>query len=682
MNLQKLNARTGALIGLVVAVLFTFAIALVKVQLVDGKKYASGAVSSSTAPIPAARGVILDRSGVPLVTNNTSLSMIFEAPFFPAEKEERAALLASLIALFEENKAEWIDQLPIGLNKKGEPEFLKDPEDRDLVQLRGKEFLNLNPYATAADCMQKLIEIYALEEYDLPTARKIASVRYNMQRLYFNTGNPYTFAKNITEQLKSKVRENSAIYQGVTTEVVPVRSFPYPSVAPHILGRVGAISKNDYDAHKADGYQLNDEYGSFGIERAAESYLRGKAGKKLVEIDAQGAATVTVEEPAQQGDTVVLTIDKDLEALIQKVFPVHMQELSSYRHTEVPIAGAVVVMNVKTFEILACVSYPGFDITRYAADLSDLSKDPTAPLWNRALQGTYEPGSTIKLSVALAALQENKIVESSTVHCSGIYPYLDQQFHCPQVYLHRGVNVNVIRALVDSCNTFFYEMGRRLTYKDMNAYRLAMGLGQKTGVELPEEVGVMDSPEYRAKLGQQWYAGNNIQTAIGQGNLFTPIQMAVYCATVANGGQRRRAHFIQSIRKAGTGELVKTFAPELLGSTGVDKANYEIVRRAMRQMAESRNSATYRNFHDLPVQVACKTGTSQLYRTINGKSTKINNGIFLSFAPYDNPEICVVAVGEGCTAAAPLMPTARDVYQYYFGSLTQMEKPQAEGVLL
>jgi penicillin-binding protein 2 len=200
-------------------------------------------------------------------------------------------------------------------------------------------------------------------------------------------------------------------------------------------------------------------------------------------------------------------------------------------------------------------------------------------------------------------------------------------------------------------------------------------------VELPEQSGVLDFPERRAKVGQQWFAGLNLQTAIGQGNLFTPMQIAVYTATIANSGVRRRAHFIQSIREPGTNALVEAYAPETLGNTGVDKGVYDIVRQAMLDLGTG-NTTAGRYFRELPVKVAGKTGTSQVIRVINGKSQEITNGLFISFAPFDNPEIVVVAVGEGCKNSSPTVPVVRDVYQYYFGSLSEVEKMQEEGVLL
>jgi len=681
MNLQKLNARTYTMIGLLLAALTAFGIALINIQLVHGKEYAQlNAYSTSEVPIRAARGIILDRNGVPMVVNESSLSMVFSAPFFP-EGDERRELLASLIALFDAEGAEWIDMLPIVLDEAGAPVF-GEGRDRDIAQMKSNDYLKINDYSTAKECLNALIARYKLEEYDLPTARKIASVQYNMWRLQYSAMNPYTFAKDVNENLKSRVRENSAFYRGVQTEVVPVRTYTDGTVAPHVLGRVAAINSDDYQANKDKGYKITDEYGASGIERYAEPWLRGAGGVKKVKVENKsGVADEIVELAAQQGKTVVLTIDSALQKLIEEAFPKHLEEMKSQRHPGVPAAGAVVVLDARTGEVLACVSCPGYDISQYRMNQAQLNTDTNAPLWNRALQGTYEPGSTIKVSVALAALQEGIITEGYRQRCTGIYPFLGQVFHCPQVYLHGGKPLGVVRALVDSCNSFFYEMGRQLGYEKINAYRLEMGLGQATGVELPEQLGVLDSQERRTSLGQQWYAGYNLQTAIGQGNLFTPMQLAVYASTIANSGVRRRAHFIQSIREPGTNELVEAYAPEILGNTGVDKSVYDIVRGAMLELGTG-NTTAGRYFKDLPVKVAGKTGTSQVIRVINGKSQDVTNGLFISFAPFDNPEIVVVAVGEGCNSSAPVIPTVRDIYQYYFGSLSEVEKAQPESVLL
>jgi len=686
MNLQKLRFRTLTIITLIVVILSGFTIQLFANQVIRGDYYRNiGATRTGVVPIPAARGIILDRNGVPLVVNETSLSLVFEAPFFPSvtEHAHRNEIILSLIELFEEHDAEWIDMLPLALVN-GAPVFLEERE-RDIADMMGRDFLRLNEYATAQNVMDALIEEYKLEEFDLATAHKLASVQYNMRRSDYRMGNPYAFATHICENLKSRVMENSAFYQGVSAQIVPVRHFIDGALAPHILGRVANINPADFEKYRNtdDAYRITDDYGAFGIERAAQPYLRGKEGQKTITIDRNtGEASEIVDRPAVQGDTVILSIDSVMQKMIEENFPQQMRDMPANRYTEVPVAGAVVVIDVHTGEILASVSYPGYDITQYQMRLAEWSNDETAPLWNRALQGTYEPGSTAKVSVSLAALQEGEASADFHLRCTGTYRFLDMTFNCPQLFLHRGRPLNHVRALVDSCNSFYYEMGRRLGYARINAYRLALGLGQHTGVELPEQPGIMDSEEFRRQLGQNWYAGNNLQTAIGQGNLFTPIQLAVHTATVANKGARMQAHFIQSIRRAGSNELVRATQPEVLGNAGIDHAHFQVVHQAMMELCTNFSSSPGRFFVDLPVIVAGKTGTAQVTRQINGRMERVTNGIFMSFAPYDNPEIAIISVGEGCKSSVPVVPIHRDIYQYYFGTLDQMARPQRENVLL
>ncbi|MDR2647581.1 MAG: hypothetical protein LBB67_05625 [Oscillospiraceae bacterium] len=681
MNTRTLRFRTGAIYGFFAAILIGFIITLCFTQLVHGGEYAVlHTTSRSAVPISAARGVILDRNGVPLVENRSKTAIIFEHPFFPirTEKAERNALLQSLITLFEKHNTPWIDNLPILIDKNGKLLFAPNREV-DIVTLKSKEKLNLNPNATVEDCMHALVERYALTDYSTEDARKIASVIYEMERQNYSTSAPYTFADDVGEALVSIILENSAFYRGVRSEVVPDRFYPDGTIAPHILGRVAAINAEDYAKHKGEGYKLNDEFGASGIERSEEAYLRGKDGEKVV-TNQSGIVESEVVKEAQQGDTVILTIDKELQEMIQERFPKYLSE--STKRYNVPPAGAVVVLDVRNFEILACVTTPSYDISTYTEDLTELMKDPETPLYDRALLGSYEPGSTIKPSVALAALQEGLITPTYTYRCTGTYHYLDSKYKCAQVGLHGGRPINVVKALVDSCNSFFYDLGRQLGYEQVNAYRMAMGLGQKTGVELPESSGVMDSPERRNKMDQQWYPGYNIQTAIGQNNLFTPIQIAVYTGTIANNGTRYRAHFVQSIRKAATNEVVKANTPTVLGTTGVDVAYYQSVKQAMYQLGTNPSSTAGRYFKNLPVEVAAKTGTSQVVRKIDGKDTLISNGIFISFAPFDNPEIAVIAVGEGCKSSEPTIPTVRDIYEYYFTGGSRVPPPQAENTLL
>ncbi|MCL2531400.1 MAG: penicillin-binding transpeptidase domain-containing protein [Oscillospiraceae bacterium] len=695
MNLQKLRLRTFVIIGLIVAILSGFIVQLFAQQIVRGAYYADiGQIITRTAPIPAARGIILDRNGIPLVFNETSTALVFEAPFFPSryteeEQAQRNEVLVALLALFAEHEAEWLDLLPLYLDEHGNPQFEEYRED-DIARMKERDFLHLNEWASAQDVFYALLQPgrqpgrFDLQNFEPQLARNIASIQYNMWRMDYRIGIPYIFAHDVSPAIVSYVLENHQQFPGVRTQAVPARRHLSGTLAPHTLGRVAGINAADHARHRDSDhpYRLTDDYGAFGLERAAQPDLRGREGEMTITINRlTDQTTQEITTPPQPGNTVVTTIDSGLQAMIEEFFPANMHANPQRRHPGVPVGGAAVVLCVRTFEVLASVSYPSFDVTEYAVNFADLHSDPRTPLLNRALLGAYEPGSTIKAQMSLAALQEGIITPQWSIRCTGVYHFGGTTFRCPQVFLHRGNPVNVRRAMIDSCNFFYYHMGRQLRYAQINAYRMAQGLGVPTGVELPESLGVMDSPEFRASRGQTFYEGLNLLTAIGQGNLFTPIQLAVHTATIANFGERRSASFIHSVRRPGTNEIVRINEPEVLSRSGIERRHYEFMHGVMRDSANHPGTLVQRYFNDLPVQVAGKTGTSEVYRVINGRNTLTSNGLFISFAPYDNPEIAVIAIGEGGRGSAIVIPTIAAIYDYWFNQ-NHLNAPTRENVLL
>ena len=624
----------------------------------------------------AARGEILDRNGNPLVTNRQGNSIVFESAYFPpiSTVELRVEIIDALIKLFEASKVPWIDNLPLVLDPGGSIVFAEDRES-DIVKMKGKDLLNLNDYATAQNCFDELVKRYKLENYPLPQARKIASVCYEMKRLIFNTSNPYTFAQDVPGEIVAKIKENSAFYKGVEVVIEPYREYTDGTLAPHILGMVGAISPEEYIKLKTEGYSLNDEIGKNGIESAMEKELRGVDGIKTVITDSEGKVTTEITTPPIQGNTVILTIDAKLQKAAQDA----LKELLTAMSTPVPSAGAIIAINCNTGEILASASYPTYDISTYSENYSELSKAKGSPLWNRALLSTYEAGSTMKPSVAIAGLEEKLITKSSTFYCSGTYQYLDRTFKCEQRHANR--NVSVVPAIKESCNIFFYELGRKLGITRMNQYRTMLGLGQKTGVELNEAAGNQDSPEYRASINQPWRDGFTIQSAVGQANnLFTPVQLANYCATIANGGTLYQPHFVRSVRTYDYSGTVLNKETVVKWETGFNKNTIDIVKEGM-LLVGTEGYCRYA-FADLPVTAAAKTGTSQVVREINGVAQKINNGLLISYAPGDKPEIAVALVAEGFLSGTRAAPITARVFDYYFSNTGKAASPQTENVLL
>lgn len=676
------RARRIAALCVIIGCFLIFSGTLVKIQLIDGAEYAaaSASVSEKTVSISAARGAIVDRNGSPLVVNRQGYSIIFDGAYFPSSSQDaqRNSIIISLVELFESHQAQWIDNLPIAQDANGALTF-KPESEKEVKILKSEDMLNLNEYASAQNCYDALVKEYELEDYDTARVLKIASVRYSMDKIGFRISTPYTFAKDVSNELVALVKENSSFYVGVDVEVVPYREYVDGTLAPHILGRTGAIDAEEYKEKKDEGYRITDDIGKSGIEYAMESYLRGTDGFKTVYTDANGNRTTEITEPPVQGNTVVLTIEAGFQRVVANALRNAIEAFAGKKGNLVDNAGAAVVIDCNSGEVLASVSYPGYDISTYSEDAAELNKDSAAPLWNRALMSTYATGSTVKPSVAIAALEEGVITEETTFYCSGIFKYLNQEFKCEQA--HMRLNVNVVNAINESCNTFFYEVGRLLGITRMNEYRTLLGFGQKTGCELAEAVGVLDSPEYRESLGQEWLPGFTVQSAIGQaGNLISPIQLANYCATIANGGTRYRTHFVKSVKSYDYSATALEKEPEIMCETGISKQTLDTVRHGMLLVGTIGYCAD--EFASLPVKAAAKTGTSQEYRIIDGVSVKINNGFLIAFAPYDDPEIAIAIAGEGMSSGSFAAPAARDIFDYYFSQTEDASLPQQENVLL
>lgn len=680
MHAKITGTRRVISVCVLVAFFAFFAFDLVKIQIIDGAIYdaASSAVSEKTATVAAARGEIVDCNGKKLVYNDQGYSLIFDYAYFPTDNAQRNTVILSLINLFESNGLEWIDALPLVFDSNGAIAYKEDSE-KEIATMKSKDMLNLNDYATAQNCFDALIKEFDLQEYSAADARKIAAVRYRMKNLFFSIGYPYTFANDVPENVISLVKENSNFYQGVDLQVVPVRKYADGTLAPHILGRIGAIDADEYKKLKSEGYKITDFIGKSGIESALENYLKGVDGEETVYWDGDGNRTTEVTVEPVHGNTIVLTIDSGLQKVAQDALRNTLLEYAgSEKGNMVDDAGAVVVLNCKTGEILASASYPTYDISNYSENAKALNENPAAPLWNRALLSTYATGSTMKPSVALAALEEGLITAEDTVYCSGHYNYLGQAFKCEQSHVTRYVNV--VNALDESCNTFFYEVGKNLGIDKINEYRTVLGLGQKTGCELSEAAGVLDSPEYRSSLNQKWLPGFTVQSAIGQGgNLFTPIQLANYCATIANGGTRYQTHFVKTIKSYDYSQTIVENRPEIVAQLSVSDYALNTVRFGMKKVGE-RYQHTF--FKDVDISIAAKTGTSQEIRQLGGHSVKINNGFLIAFAPYENPELAIAVVGEGFTSGARLSTVVAEIVNYYFSQSDTMLGYQEENVLI
>ena len=656
---EEKKGRFVAMVIIFVCLTAVFVFTLAKNQIIDGKtETASNTASVETTEVKATRGQIFDRNGNVIVGNRQGNDVVFNAAEFPeySEQEERNKLIKSLIDLFEKNNVEWNDDMPIVLDANGNYQFAPDRE-KDIATMKSRDILRLNKYATADDCMNELIERYKLESYSKSDARKIASVCYEMKINNFNSANPYTFATDVSDLVASVIKENSVFYKGVDVQIANYREYTDGTLAPHIIGVTGVISAEEYAELKNDGYGMDDIVGKTGIEQLYEKQLKGKNGKKIVTTALDGTQTV-VTEGLENGDNVFLTIDAGLQKVTQDALADKINSLDSANKG----GGAAVVMNCKTGEILAIATYPSYDLNTYYDDYDKLAKDANSPLYNRALLSTYAPGSTAKVSTAIGILEEGVADENSTIECTGTYKYGLVCNNNPD-----KTTIDMRTAIQDSCNIYFYHFGSELLgIEKMNIYREMLGLGQPTGIELYENTGVLDSPSYRASLGQKWQTGFSLQSAIGQaGNLFTPLQLCNYVSTIANGGTRYSAHIIKSVYSADNSTLIEEKKPEVVCETGFKKKNVQIIKEGMRRVATVTLEG---KFDDSVVEVACKTGTSTVEKTINGKKGIYTNGFLITFAPYDDPEICVALAVEGAYSGGSLAPIASSIYNYYYNN--------------
>ena len=675
MNSKKNKNRGNAAIAFICIVFTVFLVHLFRVQVIGTKEENDAAVSVVSVSVPGIRGEVYDRNGYPLVTNKQVNKIVFNYLSFPKDYTQRNKIIIELIRMFRKNNVEWNDNLPIKLTKKGKLKFDAD-KPNETSYLKSEAFLDLNYYATVEDCFNALVSKYKLEDYTLKDARDIASVYYSMVKTGFNTGRNYEFASEVSSALVSAVKERSDNFPGVDVQVSSERDYYDGTIAPHILGIVANISESEYESKKEEGYTITDDIGKSGIEAIMESELRGTNGIKTITTDADGNKTEEYTVMPQQGNTVILTIDRDLQKVAQDALAEGIKKLQISTDRSYMLTGSVVVMDTRNNEVLAIASYPNYDNSTYQDDYEKLSKDVSKPLWNRALKSTYTPGSTIKPAVAMAGLEEGLVKGDTGIVCTGIYThYQDYQPRCTKVHGYQ----NVVNAIYNSCNIYFYDTARRLGIEKLNSYFSMFGLGEPTGIELSESEGTVDTVEHRELKGELWTPGLTIQAGIGHGdNQFTPIQLCSYVSTIANRGTRYKAHVIKSVKSSDLSETVMETQSQILSKATFSDENWDLVHRGMLLVG----TQSYADFTKVPCKVAAKTGTTTVSKTVNGRKIETYNGFLITFAPYEKPEIAICVSVEGAGSGGSTAPIASAIMEHYFSVKDTQENFQKENTLL
>lgn len=657
-NPHPAKRRVIALLVFFGAFLLLFAAVLYDAQILHGGENRAKSISSNAASetVTASRGIITDRNGKVLVSNRLAYTLVFDRSGFDDDAALNAAILR-LVQLCEETGTGWNDTLPIG--RVGN--FLRYSNARSETFDKFIEKNDLTSGASGRQLLSELRELYHVDEsLSEREARLIVGVRYEL-----HSRDSYTFAEDVSTEVLSLITDGR--YEGVTIRTASARVYN-TALAAHILGTIGPIWQEEWSSSEntgyvgyADkGYSMNDLVGKDGVEKAFESYLRGTDGRRLITTDETGKITgeLYTREP-QPGGTVALTLDIDLQADVEAALAETISGMIDKDSNE--RGGAAAVVSVGTGEVLALASYPTYDLSTFNEDYDELVNDQRLPMFNRATQGIYAPGSTFKMVTAVAALESGIITPSSIIQDRGIYTYYkDPQPMC-WIYSQTGSThgrINVSQAITDSCNYFFYEVGRLTGIRTLDSYASQFGLGQSTGIEIGDSSGVLASPEWAESHDQEWTDGQTITAAIGQSyNLFTPLQLANYVATLVGGGDHYQAHLLKNVKAYDNSRLLYMYDDKPTNTVEISDSTLSAVTKGMHELTVS-GSVAYA-FENCVVSAGAKTGSAQV-------GTDIANGVFVAYAPYENPEIAVAIVIEKGGSGAALANTAVEIINSWF----------------
>ena len=669
-----------AVVVLLFAIVLAFVYVLYDLQIVQGADF----LARSTRKIPevqtvsAARGAILDRYGRPLVSNRLSYNVTLNTARM-GDAESRNQILLRLTQLCQAEELSWNDSLPIS---KLPPFSLTSSTATAGLRferyLENRRAVNNDAGAAlvAASTGNQLITWFR-SYYNLPAelsdtdARTLIGVLYELElRSRSITQMSYVFAEDVTHDFIAMVKEEQL--PGVTIQATTTRVY-HTEYAAHLLGRVAPLDDRDVDYFRSLGYPMDAIVGKEGVELAFEQELRGTPGVREVETNQAGKiVSESYRIEPEPGSNIFLTLDINLQAAVERILAEHMPNFPEGQ------GAAAVVIDVSDGGVLASASYPTYNLQSFSRDYNELAADPLTPMVNRAFAGLYAPGSTFKPVVAVAALDTGLITETTRVLCTGRYTYYRESQPMCWIYRQYGGThgaETVSQAITDSCNIFFYDTGRRLGIDTIVEYATMFGLGQPTGIELFEYIGAVASPAYSEKRGQIWYEGNTMYAAVGQeNNQFTPLQIANYIATIANGGSHYSAHLLDTVKSNDFRTVEFHHEPDLQDQLTISSSAMKAVHKGMLDVITGGSPARY--FTDLGVQAAGKTGSAQI------AADKEANAVFVAFAPYENPEIALCVVVEQGGSGTEVGAIVADILRYYFTVSRAGDLPQGENTLL
>ncbi len=715
MNIRKLNHRSLCFVALTIFLFLEMLGVLYSAQIIYGQEYSeqSQRKQAETQEVPVARGAILDCYGRVLVSNELSYRLLLDSrildldhesspdsaeDFQVAETKASVALISWLIETAEAQGKTWSTSLAISKeqpytytsdtvfygtyqNEAGEDyrvlsrlgefslemEWITDPREGEITMISAIEMIRL------------LAEEFGVSHYPWSQQRDMVAVLYDLTiRQKGIRHDVYCFAEDIDISFITKVKEQNVEGMVVDTTTKRVYGTEY---AAHLLGRVSTMNEQEWEYYEELGYQREDKVGKEGAEQAFESYLAGESGIQVVESNGQGVIMSAYwEKEPVAGGNVVLTLDIDLQKKVEDV----LAEAVPQAVNESVQGAACVLVDVNSGAVLAAGSYPTYDLALYGEQIQENTENPLNPLFNRAFQGTYAPGSTFKMVTGMAALEENILEPNDRIYDDGPFSYYED--YSPACWIYNqflGTHgwQNISDALKNSCNYYFYEVGLKLGIDRIGQYASMFGLGEATGIELTEKVGVMAGPAYTESMGGIWYDGATLSVAIGQeSSAFTPLQLANYIATLVNGGIRYEAHLLQEVKSSDFSQVLYTYdAEEKSSNLDFEEANLEGVKQGMGDLVSSGSVQEYfSQLRAMGIQVGGKTGTAQL----TSESSASANAVFVCFAPYDNPEVAMTIVVEKGGSGNEAASIAAEILEYYFTSKENRNEIRKENTLI
>ncbi len=684
MDAKQFSRRLLPIIVFFAGCLVCFLIALFDAQVVHGEENLKKSVSTITRQesVSASRGILTDRNGKVLVGNQLVYTLSFDASAFKSSEEMNRAILR-LLNLLESYGVAWEDTLPIDshgaryLTDLVSPTYLKRFSGYLMDRKFQEEELTESspvPSLSVAQLITKMREDFKIpSSMDPADARKVLGVRYELALRRLINMNAYVMATDLSVELISEINDGNFLGAKVGTD--SVRRYETDSAA-HLLGTVGEIWKDEYPEYKEKGYAMNAIVGKSGVEKAFEDYLHGKDGRRVITTNDEGKITSEVYsvEP-EPGNTVALTLDIDFQTQVEEILAAATEAITA--EDQVARGAAAAVIGVGSGDVLALASYPTYSLATYNEDYDELSQQEISPYYNRATSGLYAPGSTFKMISAVAALENNIITTKTKIKDEGIYTYYAPSYQ-PRCWVYSfgrtHGKVNVSEAITESCNCFFYEVGRLTGIATLSDYAKQFGLGAPTGIEIGDRSGTLASPETAEKLGETWYDGQTLAAAIGQSyNQVTPIQLANYVATLVGDGEHYATHLLKSVKSYDGSAMVEVYDEGPLNTVRMSEANKAAVLKGMYDLTTSGSLSG--QFSRCVVPAGAKTGTAQTGR---GNT----NSVFVCFAPYDDPEIAIAIVIEKGGSGSACAGAAVDMINAYFSETLSDNAVTGENTLL